>query len=236
MGDFVVITRPENEALDYAQELESQGFSCFVEPMLQIEDVAFEKPDLSIYDGVLLTSAQAVRAMGDGGSAAAYCVGKHTGDAARDSGFSPVIESAGTGADLVRCVAEQAQPGQRYLHVRGRDVAFPIAEALADSGVACDSLVVYAAQAVRAFSVDFLRLLEAGEIGAVTFFSKRTAQVFLRLVEKNGFEKRLGGIKVLSISDSVLECVRVFDWAGMSVCDTPDRVGMLKLLQQEFGD
>ena len=92
MSRSVVITRPKEDASDYAEELVASGFDAIVEPMLAIQDVAVDYPDFSDFDAILLTSANAVRAFVQGCDAGwlelpVYCVGKHSAAAAREGGF-----------------------------------------------------------------------------------------------------------------------------------------------------
>jgi len=178
---LVVVTRPEPDASDYADELRDHGFDLLVEPMLVIEPLAFSKPDLSQYDGVLFTSANAVRVVGDGFSGVAYCVGKHTAKAAQEAGFSDVFSVNGTGVDLLdHIVALPDSCSNKLLHVCGQHVAFPLVQRLNEAGIKADALCVYHSKYVDQFSDDFIAVLNGGKVNAVTFFSKRTADAFVK--------------------------------------------------------
>lgn len=246
MSKLIVVTRPQPEADDYARELKEQGFDVFIEPMLVYQAVNFIKPDLSDYAGLLLTSSQGLAAFFDQFSAAdamrfegsVYCVGQHTARQARAYRFQNVVSVDGTGKDLAEHVAELETAGTgRFLHVRGRDIAFAIGESLRGQGVDIDELIVYEAVPVKEFSGAFKDVLVENAAEVVTFYSKRTAENFLRLISEGGHEKRLLGIKALSISPRVLECVRMQRWADLYVSETPDRAGMLKVLNSiKMGD
>jgi len=238
---LVVVTRPEPDASDYADELKSHGFDVFIEPMLEIEPADFDAPDLDAYDGVLVTSANALRFLdprfrGEDSHLVVYCVGKYTAQAARDAGFANAISVDGTGADLLAYVLALPDVRQkRFLHLCGDYVAFPLVTKLCEEGVPAKSLVVYKSVQVDEFSDFFVGLLQDkqadGQVEAITFFSKRTAEAFVRIVRKTESESALAGIKALSISDAVLECVRVLPWQAAHCSKTPDRVGMLELLK-----
>ena len=239
MSDVIVVTRPEPDACDYADELRSQGFEVFVEPMLRLEALDFEQPDLAQYDGILLTSANSLdpRLRGEDIEVRVYCVGKHTADVANKHGFQDVISVDGTGVDLlVHVLSIPHAKDQTFLHICGQHLAFPLAEKLNDAGVQTDSLPVYDSIQVDGFSEAFIDLLKNGDVSAVTFFSKRTSEAFVRNVLETDSESLLSGIKALSISGAVLECVRVLPWAENYVSDTPDRAGMLQLLKTYVQD
>lgn len=236
MSGTVLITRPEPEASDYAAELEVEGFSGLCAPMLALRDVGFEAPRLSSYAGLLLTSAQAVRYFIKRAQAAhipVFCVGKHTAQAAREAGFSDVISLDGTGQDLAKHIAGLAGVEDKsFLHIHGRDVAYCIADDLMERGIIVDEIVVYEAVQAEKFSAEVAAAIRDKKVDIVTFFSKRTAEAFLACVAGEGLKEALCSIKVLSISPSVLECVRIYDWADAYVSETPDRAGMLKILKE----
>jgi len=236
MSDLVVITRPDVEARDYAIELGADGYETYIEPMLNIRSRDFTAPDLSQFDGVLITSANAVehyvRGGGDVFDIPVYCVGKHSATAARDAGFVHVASMSGTGVDLLNHVLSMADVAQkRFLHICGVHVAFPLMDRLLEVSALSQSLVVYESVKTRSFSDGFLKVLQSGDIAAVTFFSKRTAEAFVGAVRESDSESYLKGIKALSISEAVVECVRVLPWGAIHCSKTPDRAGMMALLK-----
>lgn len=227
----VLITRPLPEAEDYAAELQGQGFETYLAPMLEIVPLPFDV--LDDFDALIFTSAEGVRAYCDGGGVVkgqAICVGKYTAHAARDAGFEAVVNVAGTGRDVVDYIGKS---NLNYLHIGGKHVAYPIAEKLRAFGTNCTHVPVYEAQKVSDISPDILDAIREKRIDVVTFYSKRTAEAFLDLAAQSGVVEALNTIKCLSISDAVLECVRLYnyEWNGLYVSSTPDRTGMLEQLK-----
>ncbi|MGH1397608.1 MAG: uroporphyrinogen-III synthase [Alphaproteobacteria bacterium] len=236
----VLVTRPKDEAKDYANELQAQGFESLLAPMLDIVSIPFEIP--SDFDALIFTSAQGVRVYVDGGGAVigrVFCVGKYTARAACDAGFDDVVDVRGTGADIVDfIVSDAAFAGLKFLHIGGRHVAFPIAEALCQVGLSCVHVPVYEARTVDEIPANIVCAIRESKVDVVTFFSKRTAENFLDLIGKNGLSSHLDTIKCLSISDAVIECVRLYkyEWSGLYVSLKPDRAGMLEQLKQIEGE
>lgn len=243
MGELVVITRPIEDARDYADELSALGYQAFVEPMLKIEPVAFDVPDLQEFDGLLVTSANAILSFMrgcDGQNVCldipVYCVGKYSAAAARNAGFVHVISMDGTGAGLWAHIQELKDfKEKRFLHICGQHLAFPLVETIGAAGGDAHELVVYQSVKVEAFSDALIAKLRTGEVGAVTFFSKRTADAFVKnamsCFNEDESESVFGHIKALSISDAVVKCVRVLPWHKSYAAEAPDRAGMLKLLK-----
>lgn len=235
--DLILITRPAAEARAYAAELEAEGFEVLLAPMLEIVPTDFEAPDLADCRGVLFTSVNGVRVFADRVSERAvpvYAVGPYTADEAWALGFTDVRAAGGTGADLERLVAAEHSPdeGRFFLHVRGDHAALALDEALIARGFAARRLVVYKSVPVLDFEESVLSALRGGRVQAVTFFSRRTAENFMKLAALQRLDGVLESIKSLCISESVLECVRAGEWLGAYVCDRPDRNGMMRLLRQ----
>ena len=243
MSLSVLITRPVGEAEDYAGELEEYGFKTFLAPMLMISPLSFEVFD--DFDVLIFTSAQGVRVYFEGGGLVkgqAICVGKYTAREARAVGFNDVLDIAGTGKDIVNHIADtntdQSVPSLRYIHVGGKNVAYPIAQELSAAGFQCVHVPVYDAPAVDAIPDDVVHAMRENSVDVITFFSKRTAETFLDLVKTQNLQDTLNTIKCLSISDAVLECVRFYkyEWNELYVSSKPDRAGMLEQLQLIEGE
>ncbi len=230
----ILITRPEGDAEVYALELEALGFKTLSEPMLEIEPATFAKPDLDRYQALIFTSARAVRLFCERvkeRDLPVYVVGERTASEARKFGFDQVFDAGGTGDDLAALVAQNiTDKFTPLLHVRGEHVARPLDEMLAGHGIKLEPLVVYTANKIERFSSGF----SLKDVDAVTFFSKRTAGNFMRLIKASKNLAKLRHIKALCISEAVLKCVQPDVWEQTYVADTPDRRGMEALLGRAF--
>lgn len=117
----LVIVRPEPGASATAAAAERAGLLPIVMPLFRIEPVEWRAPGTSRLDGLLLTSANAVRFGGDElgqlRELPAYCVGESTAAMARDSGFS--IAAVGRGG--IDALLELLPGGLRLLHLCGMD-------------------------------------------------------------------------------------------------------------------
>lgn len=233
-SSFILVTRPEEDSKIYSDELRSQGWNPFSESMLKIMPKDFQAPALKKYQALVLTSAHAARIFPVSLEAIdlpVYTVGEQTAQAARARGYRQVIAAEGSGLDLANLLRQSIQDKDLpLLHLRGEDVALSLDDILEPSGIVIESLIVYKAQAAEKFSSKLLKLIDDQQIQAVTFFSRRTALIFIKLVQESGRQNQLKAIKALCLSDAVLECVRSCDWAQTCVADTPDRGGMTALI------
>ena len=117
----VLVLRPEPGATATVARAAALGLDAVAVPLFEIEPIAWEVPDAGGFDGLLLTSANAVR---HGGKALrtlrglqVYAIGQTTARAARQSGF----DVASVGDAGVDRLLNAIDPGLRLLHLAGED-------------------------------------------------------------------------------------------------------------------
>lgn len=184
----LVIVRPEPGASATATAAERAGLRPIVMPLFRIEPVEWRRPGRSGLDGLLLTSANAVRFGGDKlgrlRDLPAYCVGESTAAVARDTGFS--IAAVGTGG--IDALLEQLPRGLRLLHLCGTDRREPDAPKQTISAVP----VYKAAELPRSSSLSQM----AGAVVAV--HSPRSAARLAAVADDAGLRRETVAIVAIS--------------------------------------
>ncbi|HEY8592252.1 MAG TPA: uroporphyrinogen-III synthase [Sphingomicrobium sp.] len=117
----VLVLRPEPGASATVAKAREQGLDAAAVPLFEVEPIDWEAPEPSNFDGVLFTSANAVRHGGDKlkdyRGLQAYAVGQATADEARDAGFG--IASVGNSG--VARLLHSIDADLRLLHLCGED-------------------------------------------------------------------------------------------------------------------
>lgn len=115
------VLRPEPGASATVERARERGLRAVAAPLFEIESVPWEAPDARGFDGLLLTSAKAVRCAGeqlnDYRALKALAVGEATADAARQAGFDIAV----TGEGGVEQLLDSVEAGLRLLHLCGED-------------------------------------------------------------------------------------------------------------------
>ena len=97
----VLVLRPEPGASATVEGARRRGLDAVAVPLFSIDPVAWDPPEAA-FDGLLLTSANAVRCGGEKLQSLrglpAYTVGEATAEAAREAGFD-IADEAGVGLD-----------------------------------------------------------------------------------------------------------------------------------------
>jgi uroporphyrinogen-III synthase len=115
----LVILRPEPGASRTAEQARRRGLEPRIVPLFEIVPLAWSAPDPRQFDGLVITSANAIRFGGAGlgrlRALPVHAVGEASAAAARAAGFA--VDSTGTGD----AEAMDLPAGRRLLHLRGLD-------------------------------------------------------------------------------------------------------------------
>ena len=181
-------------------------------------------------DGVIITSIHALSALPDNLlHVPVYCVGESVRVALLEKGVSDIVMQP-TAADLAEEIIAQNSRGQlHFQYFRGKHIAFDMKGALEQHGHTIEGIITYDAVAATQFSDNFLTVLQNKEIAAITFFSKRTAEIFVRLARDSDILDNLKGIRALCIAPRVVESLYPVFGKNIDVADSPDSCGMLQL-------
>lgn len=235
---MLVLTRPAKQAKQDIAFFRENGIECLSAPMINIHRICYSDISFEHFDCLIFTSANALDFLDIPKrylKIPVVVVGAQTAEASSDKGFTSIKNCEGSAQDIIDYIARSAGlKSKRFLYVRGKDVRLDIAASLAALKIKCDDLIVYESVVTEKMPDNLAGLLNNSEIKGVSFLSVRTAENFARLVRVNELENALQSTKALCISDSVLECVRVFNWGSTHVCSAPDGDAMKDLILSEF--
>ncbi len=212
----ILITRPKAQGLNFARQTCLDMDDFLFEPLIEIRLIDVTLPDLNIYDGVIITSAHAKDALPE--SIKCYSVGD----------YAPTAKEL-----AVRIIRDNPNEMLRLLYIRGADVAFDMKYALSEHKI--DELISYEAVAAHALSDELIASFKNGNIGAIAFFSKRTAEIFVKLAQKADILDNMKDIKALCISNSMVECLYSIFGDNIKVSHSPDLQGMLRMINNMKG-
>jgi uroporphyrinogen-III synthase len=207
----VVVLRPEPGASATVKRALEHGLDAVAAPLFEVEPIPWQVPDLGAFDGLLLTSANAVRAGGDElrklTSLPVYAVGEATAAAARERGFTIVA----TGERGIDHLLDSIPKELGLLHLCGEDRLDPAAARAGMSFVP-----VYRARIVE--ERDF-RLPD----GAVALIhSPRAGRRFSELVHCRG------AIFIAAISPAAAAAAGT-GWAALEAAEEPSDDALLAL-------
>lgn len=208
----VLVIRPEPGASATVMRARDRGIDAISVPLFTVEPIAWTAPDSNLFDGLLVTSANAMRhggeSLGNLQALPVFAVGKTTAEAARDAGFG-VAAIGNSGADHL---LERLDPDLRLLHLCGEDRSEP-----KEAPQAITRLIVY-----RSRPIEKPDLSSARHVIALVH-SPRAAQRLAQLVE----DRR--SIIIAAISRAAASAVGA-GWESVHIAAQPTDDAMLALV------
>jgi uroporphyrinogen-III synthase len=207
----VLVLRPEPGASATVGRAHELGLEATAEPLFRVEPIEWQAPDQPGFDGLLLTSANAVR---HGGAQLTklrglpvYAVGAATAQAAHDCGF----EIAATGDGGIDRLLGSIDPDLRLLHLCGEDRHEP-----SETQQRITALAVYRVKPVDAPD------LSASAAAVALVHSARGGRRLAELVNARG------SIAVAAISPAAAEAVGS-GWETVETAPEPTDDALLAL-------
>jgi len=207
----VLVLRPEPGASTTVERACSRGLDAIAVPLFEIEPIEWLAPETGSFDGLLLTSANAI---GFGGkqlrklrNLKVYAVGQATAEAAHDAGF----DIAATGEAGVDGLLALIDPDLKLLHLCGANRREP-----RDAKQAITTVIVYHSNEIETsdFPVtpDIVALIHSPRAGR-------------RFAEVAGDRSE---IRIAAISTAAADAVGL-GWKAVAVADQPSDEGLLAL-------
>ncbi len=220
----------------YDEAVRKAGFVPLFEPMLKIEYIRMELPEIKEDTLLIFTSAHGVESFVRCHAARTnpVCtVGDDTAQAAKLARFENIVSAKGDGHALSELLIQRhAQtPLISPIYVRATEISYDLASNLYEKGIFLQEIVGYQAHNVQNLSIKMLQALDKGKIKAVLLFSARGAQCFADLIEQYGRQNRLKAVQALCIAPSVLKSVSVLPFKDIQIAKSPDRHGMMELIE-----
>ena len=228
----MLVTRPEPDAQATLARLDALGISALAAPVMVRQTLDASLPPPDGFTAMVLTSANAVRALAERGVLEQYrhlpvfAVGDRTAREASEAGFERVSSAAGALQDLVNAMTIARMRGPIF-YPTGKHQSADLAKALAPLGVMVATAKIYDMVAIEALPDQILAEL-GGEIGAVLAYSRRSAEIFATLAASLPRDRR-SRLAMLCLSETVAEPLLEARFSRISLADRPDEDAMMAL-------
>lgn len=230
----MLVTRPEPDAAETAARLAALDIEAALCPLLTHETLGTSLPDAQGFAALAITSANALRALDERGVLGSYLglkaftVGDRTAALAREMGFSSVQSAGGSMGDLAELLAHSRLTGP-ILYPVGKDQSGDLAKSLAPYGVMVIAAQIYAMNPIAALPAQIMGELQDGSIDAVLFYSRRTAETFVRLTADAMTREMRTQLGALCLSEAIAEPLLSAHFVRVGLADYPSEEAMMGL-------
>jgi uroporphyrinogen-III synthase len=228
----LLVTRPEPDAERTAAALRRHGHQVDIAAMLRLESIAEAELGSGPWSAVVVTSANALRAIEQHPRRAellglqVFAVGGRTAAAARAAGFRDVIAAGGNVQELARCLRGEREGRDPLLYLAGQDRSGDLAGDLAADGEIVATAVVYRAVKLESFPP----AIAAGQIDGLLHFSRRSAQAYIDCARAAGLLDRALAPIHFCLSDQIAEPLIVAGAKTVRTAARPEETALLALI------
>lgn len=219
MNTDLVIIRPAPGAGQSARAARALGLTPIVHSLFEAKPLRWEPPNPDLYDGLIISSANALRLGGPALTALqglpVHAVGQATAAAAHALGFTV----ASTGERGVEALVQSLSKGtpQRFLRLAGRQHVDVLL-----AGMLIDTVIVYAVDPVP-MPPPLAKRLRNGDVVAA-LHSARAARHFAVECDRMGCDR--AGISLAVLSPNVAEAAGD-GWRDIAIAEAPDDAHLL---------
>ena len=202
----VLVTRPEPGAAATAARLREIDLEPLLLPLTRIRPLPAEPGfDASGFDGLVLTSANAVR-MAPAGLLTSirdlpcYAVGPATAEVAGEAGLNVVLASGGDARSLSADIVSSVPGGVRLLYPCGRIRTPTLETALAKAGIVVEPLEVYDAVAIDHASPSIRARFGGHPVDLALVHSQRGGELLADIMSRPELADLFAGTIIIGIS------------------------------------
>ena len=245
----ILVTRAAHQAGKLSEALRAAGAEPVEVPVLEIKPPSRYEPlddalrNLSTYDWLILTSANAVHALVERTAACGIvydalkpqiaAVGKATADAARQAGFTVALTPKEYVAESLIESLAGLEAGNRILLARAAVARDLIPDTLRATGVTVDVVDAYR-NAIPQDAPERLRAALASRIDAATFTSSSSVMHLAEVARAAGSAFPFAGVKAISIGPITSATLRELGWPPDAEANPHDIPGLVAAVISQF--
>ena len=230
----VLLTRPKQDAGVFADRLRELGHEALSVPLLRVQFHDGEPLALDGVQGVLVTSANGVRALArrtKRRDLPVFTVGPQTAREALNAGFVCVESAGGDAAALAGALPRWARAeAGALLHATGAEGAGRLALLLAAKGYEVNTVILYDVVAATMLPQDVVGALKDGSLDAALFFSPRSAGVFRECILNGHLADACVRLAAICISRAAATALAPLSFAEIRIAAWPNQDALLACL------
>ena len=212
----ILLTRPLEDCSEMIVKFKSLGHQVSHLPLLSIEEVAHDKINFADFNGIIFTSANAVKFLNHdeiNKTIKCFCVGEITEKKARSFGFQNTIAAEGNVSNLKELILQNhnSSDGQ-LLYVSGETISADLDQQLTKEGYSIKRIVNYRVNHNQNFNEDFVKELKKNMPDMVYVYSQNSGLSFLNFIKIHQLESLWMDTNLMCIGEKTSSILNEIKW------------------------
>ena len=212
----ILLTRPFEDCSEMILKFQSLGHQVSHLPLLKINEVNYEEINFSYFNGIIFTSANAVKFLDiqkiDKNNLC-FCVGDSTEKKARSVGFQNVIAAEGNVENLKELILQNFdKKNGKLIYVSGEIISTSLDQHLLSEGYKIKRVINYRADHNDKFDENFIKVLKSKTPDIVYVYSQNSAISFLKFIKINQLESHWMNTNLMCIGEKTSSILNEIKW------------------------
>ena len=212
----ILLTRPLEDCSEMIVKFKSLGHQVSHLPLLSVEEVVHDEINFSDFNGVIFTSANAVKFLNHdeiNKTIKCFCVGEATEKKARSFGFQNTIAAEGNVSNLKELILQNhgSSDGQ-LLYVSGERISVDLDQQLLKEGYTIKRIINYRVNHNQNFNEDFVKELKQNMPDMVYVYSQNSGSSFLNFIKIHQLESLWMDTNLMCIGEKTSSILNEIKW------------------------
>ena len=212
----ILLTRPLEDCSEMIVKFKSLGHQVSHLPLLSVEEVVHDEINFSDFNGVIFTSANAVKFLNHdeiNKTIKCFCVGEATEKKARSFGFQNTIAAEGNVSNLKELILQNhgSSDGQ-LLYVSGERISVDLDQQLIKEGYTIKRIINYRVNHNQNFNEDFVKELKQNMPDMVYVYSQNSGSSFLNFIKIHQLESLWMDTNLMCIGEKTSSILNEIKW------------------------
>ena len=212
----ILLTRPLEDCSEMIVKFKSLGHQVSHLPLLSVEEVTHDKINFSDFNGIIFTSANAVKFINHdeiNKIIKCFCVGEITEKKARSFGFQNTIAAEGNVSNLKELILQNYDASSgKLLYVSGETISVDLDQQLIKEGYSIQRIVNYRVNHNVNFNEDFVRELKRNMPDMVYVYSQNSGSSFLNFIKIHQLESLWMDTNLMCMGEKTSSILNEIKW------------------------